>query len=172
MKQGACCAFKFNNVLFFGVSQHSFLLFFCEVPTCFILNGYLFWRDLSSLFKTIGNGFVIRWMTTDWKCVSDLRQMSVWLASECGLICVKLHAHLTQVKSKFAACWKTMWIAWRFPPCSDSVSVVSVQLFCRMGNGNVNLYKKAVRNVLCLSFYVSLHIKLMEYCCLKGDASK
>ena len=24
MKQGACCAFKFNNVLFFGVSQHSF----------------------------------------------------------------------------------------------------------------------------------------------------
>lgn len=24
MKQGACCAFKFDNVLFFGVGQHSF----------------------------------------------------------------------------------------------------------------------------------------------------
>ena len=42
MKQGACRAFKFDNVLFFGVNQHSFLLFFCEVSTCFILNGYLF----------------------------------------------------------------------------------------------------------------------------------
>lgn len=42
MKQGACCAFKFDNVQFFGVGQHFFLLFFCEVPTCFILNGYLF----------------------------------------------------------------------------------------------------------------------------------
>ena len=42
MKQGACCAFKFDNVQFFGVGQHSFSPFFCEVPTCFILNGYLF----------------------------------------------------------------------------------------------------------------------------------
>lgn len=42
MKQGACCAFKFDNVLFFGVGQHSFSLSFCEVSTCFILNGYLF----------------------------------------------------------------------------------------------------------------------------------
>lgn len=25
MKQGACCVFKFNNVQFFGVGQHSFL---------------------------------------------------------------------------------------------------------------------------------------------------
>jgi len=25
MKQGVCCAFKFDNVQFFGVSQHSFL---------------------------------------------------------------------------------------------------------------------------------------------------
>ncbi len=24
MKQGACCVFKFDNVLFFGVDQHSF----------------------------------------------------------------------------------------------------------------------------------------------------
>ena len=24
MKLGACCAFKFDNVLFFGVGQHSF----------------------------------------------------------------------------------------------------------------------------------------------------
>ena len=60
MKQGACCAFKFDNVLFFGVDQHSFSQSFCEVSTCFVLNGYLFCRDLSSLFKTIGNGFIIR----------------------------------------------------------------------------------------------------------------
>lgn len=42
MKLGAYCAFKFDNVQFFGVGRHSFSLSFCEVPTCFVFNGYLF----------------------------------------------------------------------------------------------------------------------------------
>lgn len=39
-------------------------------------------------------------------------------------------------------------------------------------NGNVNLYKKATCGVLCLSFYVSLHMKLAEFWFKKSDACK
>lgn len=61
---------------------------------------------------------------------------------------------------------------WGFCSCLDSVSDMVVWLCCKMGNGNVNLYKKATCGVLCLSFYVSLHMKLAEFWFKKSDACK
>lgn len=43
MKQGACCA-HLSLTTYCSLESEGFLfpLFFCEVPTCFVFNGYLF----------------------------------------------------------------------------------------------------------------------------------